>query len=387
LSWGWAQRQILRESGESGVVNRFATDTLPPAASEFKSIPFSLPAPHHRGRATAIFAMEKRPLGRSGIRVSSVALGCMSLCATQTYPEIPVAQAIATVDAALDAGINFFDNAPMYGDGEAERRLGAALARDGKRKRAIIGTKISSETLSAAEVTRESEASLRRLQTDYIDLYQIHWPRRVVPLDETLRAMEDLVKCGKVCAIGVCNFGPLDLAEALEKRRVETNQLAYSLLARGVEFDVQPMCVERGIGLLCYSPLAQGLLTGRYQSADDVPDERARTRHFAGTRPQARHGQLGCEAETFRAIRAVRSISDELGVAIADVALAWLLQQPAVSSVLAGASRPEQVLENVRAASIRLDPVTTAKLQEATAPLKQQLGSNCDPWQAAGRIR
>jgi len=331
--------------------------------------------------------MEYRALGQSDIRVSCLALGCMSLCATQTYPDIPLAQAIATVDAALDAGINFFDNAPMYGDGEAERRLGDALARDGKRARAIIGTKISSETLSAAEVARESEASLRRLRTDYIDLYQIHWPRRVVPLDETLRAMERLVESGKVRAIGVCNFGPLDLAEALEKHRVDTNQLAYGLLARGVEFDVQPMCVERGINLLCYSPLAQGLLTGRYHSADEVPAQRARTRHFAGTRPEARHGQAGCEAETFHAIRAVRDISDELAVSMADVALAWLLQQPAVASVLAGASRPEQVVENVRAASIRLETATMAKLQEATASVKEQLGSNCDLWQAAGRIR
>jgi aryl-alcohol dehydrogenase-like predicted oxidoreductase len=331
--------------------------------------------------------MEKRPLGRSGIRVSSIALGCMSLCATQTYADIPSAQAIATVDAALDAGINFFDNAPMYGDGEAERRLGQALSRDGNRERAIIGTKISSETLSAAEVARESEASLRRLQTEYIDLYQIHWPRRVVPLDETLRAIEQLVESGKVRAIGVCNFGPLDLADALEKHRVETNQLAYSLLARGVEFDVQPMCVERQIGLLCYSPLAQGLLTGRYQSADDVPDERARTRHFAGTRPQARHGQAGCEVETFSAVRAVRQICDEIGLPMADVALAWLLRQPAVTSVLAGASRPEQVVQNVRAASLQLDQAQFEKLDRATGPVKEKLGPNCDLWQAAARIR
>src|SRR4029453_1171619 len=128
--------------------------------------------------------MEYRTLGRSEIRVSAVALGCMSLCGNQTYPDIPVAQAIATVDAALEAGINFFDNAPMYGDGEAERRLGLALR--GKRERAVIATKISSETLSAEEVITEAEKSLRRLGTDLIDLYQIHWARHVVSIDETL---------------------------------------------------------------------------------------------------------------------------------------------------------------------------------------------------------
>jgi aryl-alcohol dehydrogenase-like predicted oxidoreductase len=331
--------------------------------------------------------MEYRPLGRSELRVSSIALGCMSLCATQTYADIPASQASATVDAALDAGINFFDNAPMYGDGEAERRLGDALRGDGKRARAIIGTKISSETLSAAEVAREAEASLRRLRTDCIDLYQIHWPRRMVPLDQTLTAMEQLVRSGKVRVIGVCNFGPLDLADALEKHRVESNQLAYSLLARGVEHEVLPMCVEREIGMLCYSPLAQGLLTGRYASADEVPAERARTRHFAGTRPQARHGQPGCEAETFAAIRDVRTICEEAALPMADVALAWLLQQPGVSSVLAGASKPDQVAQNVRAATIRLDRPTMAKLDAATRLVKERLGPNCDPWQAMARIR
>jgi aryl-alcohol dehydrogenase-like predicted oxidoreductase len=363
------------------VVNRFASDTLPPFGQEFKHPFFSLPA----ARAAGPFAMEKRPLGRSDLQVSSVALGCMSLCGNQTYADIPAAQATATVNAALDAGINFFDNAPMYGDGEAERRLGEALR--GQRDRAIIGTKISSETLSAAEVAREVEASLRRLQTDYIDLYQIHWARRVVPLDETLRAMEDLVQSGKVRAIGVCNFGPLDLAEALEKHQVVTNQLAYSLLARGVEYEVQPMCAEHQVGLLCYSPLAQGLLAGRYQTADDVPAERARTRHFAGTRPQARHGQAGCEAQTFQAVAAVRAICDDLGLPMADVALTWLLHQPAVSSVLAGASRPEQIVQNVRAASIRLDASTIEKLGDATDVVKESLGPNCDMWQAAARIR
>ena len=329
--------------------------------------------------------MEYRTLGRSDLRVSAVALGCMSLCANQTYPDIPVEQAAATVDAALEAGINFFDNAPMYGDGEAERRLGLALR--GKRDRAVIATKISSETLSAAEVETEAEASLRRLGTDHVDLYQIHWARHVVAIEETLSAMERLVRDGKVRALGVCNFGPIDLADALRAHRVESNQLAYSLLARGVEYQVRPMCVENQIGLLCYSPLAQGLLTGRYRSADEVPPERARTRHFAGTRPQARHGQAGCEAQTFGAIHAVRQICEEIGRPMSDVSLAWLLHQPAVTAVLAGASKPEQVARNVRAADLKLSPQVLRRLEDATSGLKESLGVNCDPWQAVSRIR
>jgi myo-inositol catabolism protein IolS len=331
--------------------------------------------------------MEYRTLGRSDIRVSRIALGCMSLCGNQTYPDIPVAQAIAAVDAALDVGINFFDNAPMYGDGEAERRLGLALRDGGKRERAVIATKISSGTLSDAEVATEAEASLSRLGTDYIDLYQIHWPRHVVAIDETLSAMHRLVQAGKVRALGVCNFGPIDLADALRALRVESNQLAYSLLARGVEYDVRPKCMENEVGLLCYSPLAQGLLTGRYRGADEVPPERARTRHFAGHRPQARHGQPGCEAETFGAIQAVREICQEIDRPMSDVALAWLLHQPAVTSVLAGASKPDQVARNVRAADLKLTAGTLSQLDEATSGLKGSLGPNCDPWQAVSRVR
>ena len=184
--------------------------------------------------------------------------------------------------------------------------------------------------------------------------------------------------------IGVCNFGPLDLAEALEKHRVETNQLAYSLLARGVEFEVQPMCVERQIGLLCYSPLAQGLLAGRYQSADDVPAERAARAISLARAPQARHGQAGCEAETFDAVREVRQVCDDINQPMADVAIAWLLQQPAVTSVLAGASRPDQVVQNVRRASLHLSDETREKLNRATGPVKEKMGPNCDLWQAAG---
>ena len=329
--------------------------------------------------------MEYRTLGRSDLKVSAIALGCMSLCGGQTYSDIPPEQATATVDAALDAGINFFDNAPMYGDGEAERRLGAALK--GKRNRAIVGTKLSSATLSAEEVRTEFEASCKRLQTDHIDLYQIHWPRRVVKIDETLTAMERLVRDGKCRAIGVCNFGPLDLADALEKHRVESNQMVYSLLARAVEFEVQPMCAERGISLLCYSPLAQGLLTGRYASADEVPPDRARTRHFSSTRAQVRHGEPGCEAETFDAVARVKAICSEFGQSMPDVALAWTLGRPAVGAVLAGASRPDQVAQNVRAIGLKLPADLVAKLDEATRPLKDRLGPNCDMWQSTSRVR
>jgi aryl-alcohol dehydrogenase-like predicted oxidoreductase len=139
--------------------------------------------------------------------------------------------------------------------------------------------------------------------------------------------------------------------------------------------------------MLCYSPLAQGLLTGRYTNADQVPPERARTRHFAATRPQSRHGEPGLESETFEAVRKVKQICEELGLPMADVALAWLLHQPTVTSVLAGASRPDQIVQNAKAAKIKLPPDVLKKLDQATQVVKEKMGKNPDMWQAASRIR
>jgi aryl-alcohol dehydrogenase-like predicted oxidoreductase len=330
--------------------------------------------------------MNLRQLGRTNIHVSPVALGCMSLCGNATYDDIPVEQAVATVNAAIDAGINFFDNAPMYGDGEAERRLGIALS-GRPRDQVVIADKISSQRMDASEVQTECEKSLKLLRTDYIDLYQVHWPRRVVPLDETLGAMEKLVAAGKVRALGVCNFGPLDLVDSLEKHRIETEQVSYSLLYRAAEFELRDLCAQRNIGILCYSPIAQGLLTGRFKSADEVPELRARSRHFRKTRPQARHQEDGCETETFAAIDRVRVICQRIGQEMSDVALAWVLHQRGVLGVLAGASRPEQIRTNVAAAAIKLDQGVLAELDRATRDLKRALGPNLDPWQTVSRIR
>lgn len=332
--------------------------------------------------------MNYKPLHTTSLQVSTVALGCMSLAPSLNAPDdIPEAQAIATVHAALDAGINFFDNAPMYADGLAESRLGKALK--GRRDKAIVATKILTDALTPAEVDSHFHASLKRLDTDYVDLYQIHWAKYVTPIEETLRAMEKLVKAGKLRALGVCNFGPVDFAAALATGiPLATNQLAYSLLFRAAEFAVTDLCLRHNVGILCYSPLAAGLLTGRFPTADSVPPGRARTRHFAaGARPQVRHGQPGHEPETFAALSKLNAIADRLNVPLPDLSLAWLLHQPTVTSVLAGASRPDQIQRNARAAAVTLSPETLQELDAATASLKQSLGPNLDPWQAQSRIR
>jgi len=329
--------------------------------------------------------MEYRELGKSEIKVSTVAMGCWAIVGDATWGPQDERAAIAAIHAALDEGINLFDTAESYGDGYSEELLGRAL--QGRRDRAVIASKVSSEHLSRAALLAACEGSLRRLRTNYIDLYQVHWPSRTVPLAETMAAMAELRQQGKIRAIGVCNFASLDMDDLLALGGCATNQLPYSLLARAIEYEVQPKCVAHGIGILPYSPLAQGLLTGKFASADEVPDGRARTRHFAGTRPQTRHGEAGCEAETFAAIARVREIAAGMAQPMASVSLAWLLHQPAVVSVLAGARSPEQIRQNARAAEIKLSPHVVQALSAATEEVKRCLGTNLDLWQPASQSR
>ena len=298
--------------------------------------------------------MEYRRLGKTDMAVSAVALGCWAFAGGRVWGAQDEADSVATVNAALDAGVNFFDTAEGYGAGHSELVLGRAL--EGRRHEAVIATKVSRSNLSGDEVQQACERSLQRLRTDYIDLYQVHWPSRTVPLVETLEIMEKLRGQGKVRAVGVCNFGAKDLSDLLVSGWVETNQLPYSLLWRAVEYQIRPKCVDKGIGILCYSPLAQGLLTGKFSSPDEVPGGRARTRLFSTARPQARHGEAGCEAEVFATLDKIGRICDEIQRPMAEVALAWLLHQPGVTSVIAGARQPDQIRQTVRAAELKLSP-------------------------------
>jgi myo-inositol catabolism protein IolS len=329
--------------------------------------------------------MEYRRLGGTDLTVSAIAMGCWALAGDATWGPQEESQSIATVHAALEAGVNFFDTAEGYGGGDSERVLGRALV--GRRHQAVIATKVSRSNLSPQGVREACEASLRRLRTDTIDLYQIHWPSRSVPLEETLGALERLREQGVVRAIGVCNFGVRDLSELLRIRRVETNQLPYSLLWRAIEFEIRGKCVDEGLGILCYSPLVQGLLTGKFSSPDEVPAGRARIRLFSTDRPLARHGEPGREAETFAAIEEIRRICASIGRPMAQVALAWLLHQPGVTSVIAGAREPHQIQGTAQAAEVALSPGTVDELDAATDELKQLMGPNPDMWQSEGRFR
>jgi myo-inositol catabolism protein IolS len=326
-----------------------------------------------------------RKLGKTDIMVSAVAMGCWAIVGDSTWGPQDETDSVATIQAALDAGVNFFDTAEAYGDGYSELILGRALT--GRRHEVVIATKVSPSNLSGDAVRQACERSLQRLKTDYVDLYQIHWPSRTVPPAETMEALETLREHGKVRAIGVSNFGVQDLSDLLAIGWCETNQLPYSLLGRAIEYHIRQQCVDEGIGILCYSPLAQGLLTGKFSSPDDVPEGRARTRHFSKDRPQARHGEAGCEAEMFAAIERIRCISDSVHEPMAKLALAWLHHQPGVTSVIAGARKPGQIRQTAQAADLKLAPETIAELTEATDEVRRILGPNPDLWQSESESR
>lgn len=295
------------------------------------------------------------------------------------------ADSIATIHAALDAGITLIDTAPAYGGGHSEEVVGRGLK--GRRDRALIATKIGTGSLEPTKVIASCEASLQRLQTDCIDLLQIHWFKAGAPLEDVVAAMENLRDAGKVRALGVSNFGPQTLARLRPVAHGwATNQLAYNLLWRAIEFEITDACRDSDLGILCYSPLQQGLLTGRFADADAVPVGRNRTRHFRGNRNENGHGEGGQETLTFATIERIRAIAGDLGRPMGEVSLAWLLHRPGVTSVICGARTPAQVARNIAAAELKLDTSTIKALDDATAELKQALGPNADMWSDQSRI-
>jgi aryl-alcohol dehydrogenase-like predicted oxidoreductase len=300
----------------------------------------------------------QRPLG--DLTVSAVGLGCNNF-----GRRVDLEGTRAVVDTALEVGVNFLDTADVYGDhGDSETLLGEVLK--GRRDRVVLATKFGMDMGangpsvrprgSRAYVREAVDASLRRLQTDVIDLYQYHRPDGETPIEETLGALDELVKAGKARAIGCSNFSAAELEEAAGAARENgftgfvSLQNEYSLLKREIEADVVPECEQLGVGVLPYFPLASGLLTGKYRRGEDAPE---------GTRLHGRP-EIADDA-TFDQLEAAEELARSRGVELIDVAIAGLAAQPMVASVIAGATRPEQVRAN--AAALRWSP-SAADLQE-----------------------
>ncbi len=325
--------------------------------------------------------MDYRKLGRSNLEVSTICMGCWALAGGALWGEQDEKAAVDALHLALDLGVNFFDTAEAYGNGDSEKILGRAFR--GRRDQAIIATKVSPSHMHPADLRAACERSLKYLETDYIDVYYLHWPNWDIPFEETMGEMARLKEEGKIRVVGCSNFAKKDLTDLLAVDHVEVNQLGYNLLFRAIEHEIVPICLENQVSVAVYSPMLHGILTGKFATLDDIPDGRARTRHFSSTRrPMTRHGGPGAEAETAQALSRIREISAEVGVSMAQLSLAWVINKPAVATVIAGARSPEQIRSNAAAAALELSPDVLAALDEATEPLKAAFGANADLWQS-----
>jgi aryl-alcohol dehydrogenase-like predicted oxidoreductase len=309
--------------------------------------------------------MEHRALGGSGLRVSEIAYGNWIMRRSREEGDVALGE-------ALRQGITTFDTADVYAGTRAEEVLGRALA--GVRRESIeICTKVYARTgpghndrgLSRKHIVESAHASLRRLRTDYIDLYQAHRYDPQTPLEETLRAFDDLVRQGKVLYIGVSEWTAGQIAEALRIAgdlgldRIVSNQPQYSMLWRVIEAKVMPLCGREGIGQLVWSPLAQGVLTGKYLPG--APPPRG-SRVTGPARSQFASGAL--RDEVLSRVAQLVPLAAEAGLTMPQLALAWVLRNPGVSGAIIGASRPEQIAENVAAAGIRLDESMASQIDE-----------------------
>ena len=297
--------------------------------------------------------MKHRELTRDGTQVSVIGLGTWPLSGAMGYMDDQMA--IAITRTAIDSGINLVDTAQAYQ--ASEERLGKAL-KDGYRDRCFLATKVWAEQdndYSPAAICAAMDDSLRKLDVDYVDLYQIHHPDPSYPFDQTMEALHRLREQGKTRYIGVSNFWVEHMREALQTTHFHTNQPRYNMLDRRVEAEVLPFCERNGIGVLAHSPLAKGLLTGRYRVGHKFPDddERAHLSRFRGE-PFAHYVKV---ADQLRQVAADKSIT------LIQMAIAWLLRLSPVSCVLVGAKRPEQIREHLAAAEITFSDDELARIE------------------------
>jgi aryl-alcohol dehydrogenase-like predicted oxidoreductase len=312
--------------------------------------------------------MEYRHLGRSGLMVSEIAYGNWITHGSQVEEQA----AADCVRAALDEGITTFDTADVYARGRAEEVLGRALA--GVRRESVeICTKVfwpmgdgpNDRGLSRKHIVESLHASLRRLGTDYVDLYQAHRYDHETPIEETMRAFDDLVRAGKVLYVGVSEWRAEEIAAALRAAdelgldRIVSNQPQYNMLWRVIEAEVLPLCEKEGLGQIVWSPIAQGVLTGKY-SPGAAPPEDSRATDPTGSRFIRRL----LSDDVLDAVQRLRPVAADTGLSLAQLAVAWTLQNPGVSAAIVGATRPEQVRENVRAAGVRLDAEIMSRIDQ-----------------------
>ena len=321
--------------------------------------------------------MEYRQLGRSGLRVSVLTLGTMTFGGRGNFAAVgdtDVAGATRQIDRCLDAGVNVIDTADVYSSGASEEIIGEVLAGNGRRDRVVLATKArmpmgdgpNDAGLSRQHLIEACEASLRRLRTDHIDLYPVHEWDGQTPLEETLDTLDGLVRAGKVRYVGCSNYAgwqltkALGISDRLGLQRFASQQVYYSLQARDAEYELVPVSLDQGVGILVWSPLAGGLLTGKYRR--DQPDPEVGRQLTDWNEPPVRDRE-----QLYDIVEVLVEIAGSRGVAPAQVALAYTLGRPGVTSVIVGARLEEQLSDNLKAAELALTDEERARLDAASA--------------------
>lgn len=320
--------------------------------------------------------MKTRLIGQSKIEITPIIVGTWQ-AGKSGWLGIEDQEIINALYAAFDAGVTTFDTAEVYGNGYSEKLVGQALS--DMRERVILATKVFANHLKYDQVIAACEGSLKRLKTDYIDLYQIHWPSGafnsdIVPIEESMRAMNHLKQQGKIRAIGVSNFSRDQLAEAAQYGRIDSLQPPYSLFWRQIEADVMPYCVDHQISIIAYSSLAQGLLTGKFgpDHQFEEGDIRAKNKLFQGEHYQRAQAALD----------QLRPIAEKYECTLAQLALAWLIQQP-MTSAIAGARNTEQAVQNAKAVSVQLSEADIAAIDSIGRSVTDHLDENPVMWNFA----
>ncbi|MEB3226120.1 MAG: aldo/keto reductase [Synechococcus sp.] len=299
--------------------------------------------------------METRPLGKSTVQITPIILGTWQ-AGKRNWANINDQEIVAGIRAAVEAGMTTIDTAEIYGDGESERRVAEAIAP--QRDQVTLLTKVFANHLHHDQVIEACENSLKRLQTDYIDLYQIHWPAGswnsdLVPIGETMAALNQLKEQGKIRAIGVSNFSLAQLREAMEHGQIDSIQPPYSLFWRTIERDIQSFCAAQQISILAYSSLAQGFLTGKFGPEHQFAEGDHRS-----------HNRLYADRDNYQrvqtALTQLKPIAEAKGCSLAQLAIAWLIRQPQTQAIV-GARNPQQAIANAQAIDVQL---TAAELGE-----------------------
>lgn len=325
--------------------------------------------------------MKMSELRKSGILVSGLALGTWAYSGATVWGESDNQAAIATIHAALERGVNLIDTADRYGNGKSEEVVGQALK--DRRSQAVLATKVYTDKLRYNDVIACCEDSLRRLQTDYIDLYQIHWPNPDIPIAETFGAFEELKKAGKIRMAGMCNAGE-GCSASLAGFNAAMNQLPYSLLWRVAEKKIIPASEKVGMPVCAYSPLAQGLLTGKFRRIEDVPVGRRETRFYNSTWTPCRHTESGFETEVFAFLDVLADFCATNGLTPAQVAMNFLKRRPYVQTVLVGARSVAQLEQNIAAYEAEIPAALMEEIETASDALKNIMGENADMWVGDG---